>query len=195
MRKPARRTVWILTLVVAGMFGFGYALVPLYRAVCQLTGLNGRSASVLSADTAQQATAKVDDKRMVTVQFTTTVNGGRVWQFAPDQNQIRVHPGQLYTVYFTAQNMEDRKVIGQAVPSVVPWSAAGHLHKTECFCFSRQAFAANERKDMPVRFMIDPALPEEVDTVTLSYTFFDVTETADERDPSAAAKANNVPKT
>ena len=174
-RQGARRGSWKLALVVACMFGFGFALVPLYGAICQLTGLNGKNAGMLvSADVKEQA----DPNRTVKVQFLTTVNGGRVWSFSAEQPAIEVHPGQLYTVYFDAQNRQDQGVVGQAVPSVAPWSAARHLHKTECFCFSQQPFKANEAKRMPVRFMLDPALPADVDTVTLSYTFFDVTQLA-----------------
>jgi cytochrome c oxidase assembly protein subunit 11 len=185
MNNPSRRTLMTLVLVVAGMFGFGYALVPLYRTICQITGLNGKSDSLIAAQSVQE---KEDDSRLVTVQFTTTVNGGRVWRFSADQPGIQVHPGKLYTVYFTAQNQEDKSVVGQAVPSVVPWSAATYLHKTECFCFSRQSFAPGEKKDMPVRFMIDPNLPKEVETVTLSYTFFDVTQLANQ---TTATKPNS----
>ncbi len=177
MKSPGRRTSLVLTLVVAGMFGFGYALVPLYRTICQITGFNGKNSGLIAAQAVQE---REDDSRLVSVQFTTTVNGGRIWQFSADQSQIKVHPGKLYTVYFSARNEQDRHVVGQAVPSVVPWSAASYLHKTECFCFARQSFAPGEKKNMPVRFMIDPNLPKEVDMVTLSYTFFDVTQVADQ---------------
>ena len=161
-----------LLAVVAGMFGFGFALVPMYGAICQLTSLNGKSAGLVNA---AQVTEQADDSRTVKVQFLATVNGGRIWSFKPEQAQVEVHPGKLYTVYFDAQNQQDEAVIGQAVPSVAPWNAAGHLHKTECFCFNQQAFAPDEDKRMPVRFMLDRALPAGVDTVTLSYTFFDIT--------------------
>lgn len=174
-RQSARRGSWKLAAVVLCMFGFGFALVPLYGAICQLTGLNGKNAGMLvSADVKE----RVDTSRTVKVQFLATVNGGRVWSFKADQPQIEVHPGQLYTVYFDAQNQQDKDVVGQAVPSVAPWSAAKHLHKTECFCFNQQPFKAGEAKRMPVRFMLDPELPADVDTVTLSYTFFDVTQLA-----------------
>ena len=179
-RKGARRGSWKLALVVLFMFGFGFALVPLYGAICQLTGLNGKSAGLLAADGKQE---QVDLSRTVKVQFATTVNGGRVWSFSADQPEIEVHPGQLYTVYFDAKNQQDQDVVGQAVPSVAPWSAAKHLHKTECFCFSQQPFKAGEAKHMPVRFTLDPELPADVDTVTLSYTFFDVTELAQQGVP------------
>jgi cytochrome c oxidase assembly protein subunit 11 len=174
-RTGARRGSWKLAAVVLLMFGFGFALVPLYGAICQLTGLNGKNTSLLAAGKVQE---QVDRNRTVKVQFLTTVNGGRVWSFSADQAEIEVHPGQLYTVYFDAKNEQDQDVVGQAVPSVAPWNAAKHLHKTECFCFSQQAFKAGEARHMPVRFTLDPELPADVDTVTLSYTFFDVTELA-----------------
>ncbi len=188
MKGGNGRSVLILAGVVAGMFAFGYALVPLYRTVCRLTGLNGRSDTLVAA---QNVKAQAPDSRWVEVQFVTTVNGGRTWQFAPVQNSIKVHPGELYTVYFTARNEEDEAVVGQAVPSVAPWDAASHLHKTECFCFSRQPFKPLEEKKMPVRFMVDRDLPSEVQTMTLSYTFFDVTPAADK---SAAVAAQQSPK-
>jgi cytochrome c oxidase assembly protein subunit 11 len=162
-------------LVVAVMFGFGFALVPMYKALCQLTNLNGKDQGMLLSSRVQE---QPDESRWVTVQFLTTVNGGRVWSFRAEQPSIKVHPGQLYTVEFVARNQQDQDVVGQAVPSVVPWNAAKHLRKTECFCFNQQPFKANEEKRMPVRFMLDPALPADVDTVTLSYTFFDVTQLA-----------------
>lgn len=180
-RQGARRGSWKLAVVVLFMFGFGFAMVPLYGAICQLTGLNGKNAGMLvTADVKEQ----VDLNRTVKVQFLTTVNGGRVWSFSADTPVVQVHPGQLYTVYFDARNQQDQDVVGQAVPSVAPWSAAKHLHKTECFCFSQQPFKALEAKRMPVRFMLDPALPADVDTVTLSYTFFDVTELAQQGAPN-----------
>jgi cytochrome c oxidase assembly protein subunit 11 len=190
-RQEARRGSWKLAAVVACMFGFGFAMVPLYGAICQLTGLNGKNAGMLvKADVKQQ----VDASRTVKVEFLTTVNGGRVWKFAADQAQIEVHPGQLYTVYFDATNEQDQDVVGQAVPSVAPWDAAKHLHKTECFCFSQQPFKAGESKHMPVRFMLDPELPADVDTVTLSYTFFDVTSLAQGASKNSTLNQTSSPR-
>lgn len=154
------------------MFGFGFALVPLYNILCQLTNQNGKDADLLAVSAVQE---QPDLSREVTVQFMTTVNGGRDWAFRPEQASIKVHPGQLYTVNFTARNPGDVALVGQAVPSVTPWNAARYLKKTECFCFRQQPFKAGEEKLMPVRFMLERSLPSEVDTVTLSYTFFDVT--------------------
>lgn len=173
-RKGTRHGLRLVGVVVA-MFGFGFALGPMYDALCRITGINGK----LSGDVADEAAITlVDESRLVTVQFVTTVNGGRPWEFRAEQAQIKVHPGQLTTVNFYLKNTEDRDVVAQAVPNVAPWNAAKHMHKTECFCFNNQPFKAGESKDMPVRFVLDPALPADVDTVTLSYTFFDVTQTA-----------------
>jgi len=172
----ARRRHWLrLSAGAGGMFAFGFALVPLYGALCDLTGFNGRTPNMVLAS---DVTENPQTSRTVTVEFMTTVNGGRAWEFAPETQRLQVHPGRLYTVNFSAQNPNDHAVVAQAVPSVTPWNAAKHLKKTECFCFRQQPFAAGETKLMPMRFMLDPELPAEVDTVTLSYTFFDVTETA-----------------
>ncbi len=174
--KVARkRSLLEMSILTLAMFGFGFAFAPLYSALCQLTGLNGRSDSMLVAS---NVVATPDLSRMVTVQLLTVVNGGREWQFRPEQSEIRVHPGEFTTVNFVAENLLDQDVVGQAVPAVTPGKAARHVKKTECFCFTQQAFKAREKKIMPVRLMLDPELPRDINTVTLSYTFFDVTELA-----------------
>lgn len=174
-RRNSRQHGLRLVVVVVAMFGFGFALGPIYDALCKVTGLNGKT-SGMAADA--QALPAIDTSRWVTVQFVTTVNGGRPWEFRAEQAEVRVHPGQLSTVKFHAKNTEARDLVAQAVPNIAPWNAARHLRKTECFCFNNQTFKAGESKEMPVRFMLDPALPADVDVVTLSYTFFDVTESA-----------------
>ncbi|MES2884156.1 MAG: cytochrome c oxidase assembly protein [Pseudomonadota bacterium] len=177
-KKAARkRSLVEMALLTAAMFGFGFAFAPLYSALCDLTGLNGRSDGMLVAST---VTAEPDLSRMVKVQFLTVVNGGREWQFRPEQSEIMVHPGEFTTVNFVAENMLDEDVVGQAVPAVTPGKAARHVKKTECFCFNQQPFKAREKKIMPVRLMLDPDLPKDLNTITLSYTFFDVTELAQE---------------
>ena len=164
-----------LVVVVVAMFGFGFALGPIYTALCKITGINGKT-SGMQADA--NALPAIDTSRTVTVQFVTTVNGGRPWEFHAEKAEVQVHPGQLATMSFHAKNTEGRDLVAQAVPNVAPWNAAKHLRKTECFCFNNQTFKAGESKEMPVRFMLDPDLPADVDVVTLSYTFFDVTESA-----------------
>lgn len=160
-----------LVVTTLAMFAFGFALVPLYEVVCEITGFNGRSEGlslVASVDEAPVA------DRTVRVEFLTSVNQGMPWAFSATRDSITVHPGKLYTVEFTAANDAGRDMIGQARPSVAPWDAAKYLRKTECFCFNRQPMLAGESKVMPMRFMLDPELPAHVDTVTLSYTFFEV---------------------
>ncbi len=175
-KKAARkRSLLEMSIFTAVMFCFGFAFAPLYTALCQITGLNGRSNTMLVATTVQ---ATPDLSRTVTVQFLTVVNGGREWQFRPEQSEVKVHPGEFTTVNFVAENMLDKDVVGQAVPAVTPGKAARHVKKTECFCFTQQPFKAREKKIMPVRLMLDPDLPKDLNTVTLSYTFFDVTELA-----------------
>ncbi|MGH8516588.1 MAG: cytochrome c oxidase assembly protein [Panacagrimonas sp.] len=174
-KRSSQRHGVRLALVVLAMFGFGFALGPIYDALCKVTGINGKT-SGMQADA--DALPAIDTSRWVTVQFVTTVNGGRPWEFRAEHAEVRVHPGQLTTVSFHAKNTETRDLVAQAVPNVAPWNAARHLRKTECFCFNNQTFKAGESKEMPVRFMLDPALPADVDVVTLSYTFFDVTQSA-----------------
>ena len=173
-QAPRRAHGLRLVAVVVAMFGFGFALGPLYSAICKATGINGK----FSGEQAASAPLAVDTSRKVKVLFVTTVNGGRPWEFRAEQASVEVHPGEAMTVNFWMRNTQDRDVIAQAVPNIAPWEAAKHLKKTECFCFNNQTFKAGEGRDMPVRFVLDPELPADVDTVTLSYTFFDVTETA-----------------
>jgi cytochrome c oxidase assembly protein subunit 11 len=174
--RPVRNHLLRLLGVAGAMFAFGFAFAPMYRVFCQLTGVNLNAAEMQARGA--DAAAVVDETRWVNVQFTTTVNGGRDWQFRPATPTIRVHPGQLTTVTFHARNPSDQAMVAQAVPSITPLDASRHLRKTECFCFRQQEFKPHEAREMPVRLMVDPELPAGVDTVTLSYTFFDVTELA-----------------
>lgn len=168
-----RRLLFQLSLAVVGMFAFGFALVPLYNVLCDITGINGKNSAMLVE--AAEIDYGVDENRTVTVQFITTVNQGMPWSFKALDGKVRVHPGELSTVEFFARNDSGRDMIGQAVPSVRPADAAGYLRKTECFCFTQQPLAADEARTMPMRFVIDPDLPDYVDTINLSYTFFDAT--------------------
>ena len=159
-----------LALTVA-MFGFGYALVPIYDIICDVTGLNGKTGRIGEAEAAAAALAA--EEREVTVEFVANVAAGGAWTFRPNESSMSVVPGRAYTTSYFAANPRGRTVVGQATPSVSPFSAARHFDKTECFCFTRQVFAAGGAKDMPVTFVVDPGLPANVDRVTLSYTFFD----------------------
>lgn len=169
-QPPDRFLALKLTLMVGAMFGFGYVLVPIYDVFCDITGLGGRT-----ADQAVQVIEAPDVDRTITLELTGSVNEYAPWRFRPVTTKLEVHPGKLYRADFIAENLTDRELTGQAVPSVAPGSAAKYLRKTECFCFEQQRFAPGETLEMPVRFIIDPALPAHVDTLTLSYTFFDVT--------------------
>ncbi|MEM9384240.1 MAG: cytochrome c oxidase assembly protein [Pseudomonadota bacterium] len=162
-----------LALMVVSMFAFGYLLVPIYSVFCDITGLGGKT-----GDRAEQVVEAPDLNRVITLEFVASVNQSAPWRFKPVKAKIQVHPGKLYTADFIAENLTGVERIGQAVPSVSPGHAARYLRKTECFCFEQQEFQAGEELVMPVRFIIDPALPDYVDTLSLSYTFFDVTRVA-----------------
>lgn len=172
-RNSDRMLTGKLLLLVAGMFGFGFALVPLYDVFCEITGINGkidsRAAVVVEAP---------DESREVVVEFVTTVNQNGAWEFESQLSEMAVNPGRLYEASFFARNLAREDVVGQAVPSVAPGSAAKYFRKTECFCFTPQPFAAEEGRDMPVIFMVDPELPSNVDRITLSYTFFAIEQVA-----------------
>lgn len=172
-----------LSAVVIGMFAFGYAMVPLYRLICDIAGLNGQRSDVMKIEAA--ALPAVDRTREITVEFMTTLNNGMDWEFRPVVRRVKVHPGELANVNFYAQNNTGLDKIAQAIPSVAPVAATQYLRKTECFCFTQQNFAAGEGREMPLRFVVDPALPAHVDTITLSYTFFDATRLAQSEPPRA----------
>jgi cytochrome c oxidase assembly protein subunit 11 len=158
-----------LVALTVAMFGFGFLLVPIYEVFCDITGLGGRT----SGEAAVNVAIAPDTTRTVRVEFVASVNANGPWEFRPDVHSMTVHPGQMYTTTYWARNMRDLDVVGHAVPSVAPGSAARYFNKTECFCFTEQLFGPREGRDMPVIFIIDPDLPAHVDTVTLSYTFFD----------------------
>ena len=157
-----------LGAIALGMFGFGYALVPLYDVFCEITGLNGRTAAQ-----AASVSEAPDLAREVRVEFVSSLDRNAPFEFRPAQVSMTVHPGKAYVTSYVASNLAGRDAIGHAVPSVAPGQAAKYFHKTECFCFTEQPFGAGESKDMPVRFILDPDLPAHIDTVTLSYTFFE----------------------
>lgn len=170
------RSAFKMLVVVAGMFGFGYLLVPLYDVFCEITGLNGKTGQVAEAEVA--ARYEVDLDRTVTVQFVASNNTDMPWQVGPVVAEMEVHPGEVYATNFVAHNPTSRDMVGQAVPSVAPGVASRFFNKTACFCFDRQPLASGEKKEMPLRFIVSPALPKKVKTLTLAYTFFDVTDQA-----------------
>lgn len=172
-QRNVARTTQRLALAAVLMFGFGYALVPLYDVLCEVVGLNGKSSVLLAAasDPSVQAAAQA---REVTVEFVATSNAELPWDFRPQVARMKVRVGQPAETIYVAHNRAAQEITGQAIPSVAPKVAARHFHKVECFCFTEQKLAAGEQKDMKVRFRIDPELSKDVHTVTLSYTFFDL---------------------
>ena len=153
-----------------GMFGFGYAMVPIYDIICDVTGLNGKTGRV-SIESVASTTATAEE-RTVIVEFVSSINQSGAWVFEPEVKTMVVQPGKLYSTSYYAENLSDDYVVAQATPSVSPFAAAKYFNKTECFCFTRQAFEGKSSKDMPVTFIIDEDLPINIDRVTLSYTFF-----------------------
>lgn len=165
-----KRVALKLLAVTVGMFGFGYALVPLYDIICDITGINGRTGQVSAAELIGP-----DESRTVTVKFVATVNSAAPWDFIPNDITMEVHPGGVYTTSYWAKNRTNLQLVGQATPSVAPREASLYFNKTECFCFTQQAFAPEEGRDMPVQFVVDRDLPAHIDTLILSYTFFNIT--------------------
>lgn len=166
----------LLTGLVAtafGMFGFGFALVPLYDVFCQVTGINGKPTNA-PAEVTQDS---VDESRWVDVEFVAHVHPDMPWVFKPKVHRIRVHPGEMKQVNFYAENQKNQYIVGQAIPSITPGQAAVYFHKTECFCFNQQQLAPLSKVDMPLVFYIDTALPKEINTLTLSYTLYNLSET------------------
>ncbi len=165
-----------LAALVVGMFGFGFALVPLYDLLCDITGLNGKTGGKYEYD----AAALMPDKtRLIQVSFLTNTNEGMPWTFSSEKGGVRVHPGELKAVNFIVRNPTDKVMVGQAVPSVVPFSAAAYFHKTECFCFESQVLQPGEELMMPMRFIVGRELPKNVQSISLSYALYDITERSD----------------
>ena len=174
-----RRLLGKLLVIVAVMFGFGYALVPMYRAICEALGINVLSLSdqrtASGSWTPQQAArsnTQVDRSRSITVEFDANARGP--WDFKPAARSLQVHPGELTTVMYEFRNKQNRTMAAQAIPSYAPMQAGAHFNKVECFCFSEWTLKPGESKQWPVTFVIDPKLPKDVTTITLSYTFFEV---------------------
>jgi cytochrome c oxidase assembly protein subunit 11 len=170
--KANNTTVKKLLMVVMAMFGFGFALVPLYDVFCDITGLNGKT----NTTAVDYLADGIDTSRTVKVQFITRNAKGIPWKIEPVLNEINVHPGEMKLVSFYAKNKAQHDIIGQAVPSVSPGQAANYFHKIECFCFTQQPLIAGEDIEMSLQFYVDLALPENIHTLTLSYTLYDITE-------------------
>lgn len=174
LRQANVRMVGKLCVVTAGMFAFGYALIPLYKHICELTGINVLALGEKQVPGASRAPAnsQVDLARTITVEFDANARGP--WAFKPAVGSLKVHPGQLTTVMYEFQNTQGRRMSAQAIPSYAPRQAASHFNKVECFCFNQYTLEPGEKKQWPVAFVIDPKLSKDVTTITLSYTFFEV---------------------
>ncbi|HOB95247.1 MAG TPA: cytochrome c oxidase assembly protein [Aquabacterium sp.] len=177
--RDNRRMLGKLAVIALAMFGFGYALVPMYRTICDALGINvlsvsERVSSAGLADTAarRKANTQVDTSRKVTIEFDANARGP--WDFKPAVNSVQVHPGELATVMYEFRNKQNRTMAAQAIPSYAPMRASAHFNKLECFCFNEYTLAPGETKSWPVVFYVDPKLPKDVTTITLSYTFFEV---------------------
>ncbi len=169
-QQAVARSTRKLLFTVLGMFGFAFAMVPFYNVFCEVTGLNGKT----NSSAAQlNDSIQVDESRMVTVAFIANLNQGMPWKFSPEISKMKVHPGQIYTTQYYAENQTGRSIVAHAVPSVAPGQAAKHFQKVECFCFTEQRFDGGEGRWMPVTFMVNPSLDKDIEEVTLSYTFFD----------------------
>jgi len=170
-----RRMVGKLLVVAALMFGFGYALVPMYEAICTALGINVLSLAerqVPGMPTGRAGNTQVDTSRRITVEFDANARGP--WDFKPAVRSIEVHPGEMATVMYEFRNVQDRAMAAQAIPSYAPKQATAHFNKLECFCFNEYTLQPGESRRWPVVFVIDPKLPKDVTTITLSYTFFEV---------------------
>ncbi len=167
-----------LAVVTVGMFGFGYALIPLYKAICEATGINILALGDTNLPGAKKLSARdvantqVDMSRTITVEFDANARGP--WEFKPQKASLQVHPGELATVMYEFQNTQNRRMAAQAIPSYAPMQASAHFNKLECFCFQQYTLDPGEKKQWPVAFVIDPKLSRDVTTITLSYTFFEV---------------------
>lgn len=172
--KRNRKLAAVLGVIALAMFGFGFALVPIYNSLCQALNINGKTnAKAVVYDEKQ---TKVVKERTVTVEFVATKNGNVPWAFYPKTHKIEIHPGQIERLSFYAENKANYRMTVQAIPSVTPGIAAKYLKKTECFCFEQQTLNAHEAMDMPLLFHVDSDLPADVKTITLAYTLFDVTD-------------------
>ncbi|WP_298773687.1 cytochrome c oxidase assembly protein [uncultured Shewanella sp.] len=167
-----KRLIRFLLLGAISMFGFGFALVPLYDVLCEQLGINGKTQNTAS----RYIDNEVDKSRTITVEFISQVQKDMPWEFTPQVNRMKVHPGELVRTHFTAENLSNKQIVGQAIPSVSPGMGAAYFNKTECFCFNQQTLTPKSNADLPLIFYVDPALPDNISTLTLSYTLYNITD-------------------
>ncbi len=189
LRMDNMRMVGKLVVVVALMFGFGYALVPIYKSICTALGINVLSLGELDAAGSRtyDKNTQVDTSRTITIEFDANARGP--WEFKSAKRSMEVHPGEMSTVMYTFKNVQNRTMVAQAIPSYAPMQAMPYFNKLECFCFSEHMLKPGESKEWPVVFVIDPKLPKDVKTITLSYTFFEVGGKVPPAPDATAAKA------
>lgn len=176
-QKKSHKKIFIAgSMAAVMMFGFCFAMVPLYSLICKTTGINTSITPELTAPASAALISKTADlTREVTVQFIATHHNGMPWDFYPKMKSITIHPGEKNTIYFYAKNTTNKNMIAQAVPSMTPTDAISHFHKIECFCFHQQTLKAGENKNMALVFQVDKDLPREIRVITLAYTLFDAT--------------------
>jgi cytochrome c oxidase assembly protein subunit 11 len=164
-----RKLTTQLWLFAAGSFAFGFALIPLYNVLCDVTGYGNRSRLAQAAVVSEAP----DETRTVTIEFISTAPTYGEWEFRPEVGSLQVHPGRLAEAKFMARNLRSQPVVAQAVPSIAPLQATQYFHKTQCFCFTPQPFGANQTRELTVRFIVDPKLPTNIDRITLAYAMYD----------------------
>lgn len=173
--RQRRRTLLLLVGLAVGMFGFGFAMVPLYGLLCRATGIESVEQRTAVGGHSQTSSARTTvQDRWVTVKLDTSVHPDLPWTLEPMQRKLRVHPGEINSVTFLAENHSGQEITAQALPSIIPWQATGFFSKLECFCFTQQTLAGNERREMPLRFLVSPDLPADIGSITLSYSIMRV---------------------
>ncbi|RAS66380.1 cytochrome c oxidase assembly protein subunit 11 [Vibrio diazotrophicus] len=192
LKSKNRQLIIKLTIGTVLMFGFGFALVPLYDVMCKALGINGKTNEVAAV---QPTTMVVDESRTIRVQFMAHVSNGMPWKFEPKVSHMDVHPGQVIQTAFLANNLSSDELVGQAVPSVSPGQGASYFNKIECFCFHQQPLSAKADAEMPLIFYIEPDIPYSIHTLTLSYTLYNITEKAEPQlvKTSQSAHVNGAP--
>jgi cytochrome c oxidase assembly protein subunit 11 len=183
LRAANRRLALKLAGVTLAMFAFGYALSPMYDVMCRALGLNGKTGRTEAQTVAAQP---VDMSRTVTVEFTGLATSGLPWEFKPLTKKMELHPGETHEVKYLVRNLAKEEITGQAIPSVTPGESAPHFKKIECFCFTRQTLKPGETREMPVRFVVDAGLDQDVRTITLSYSFFNIDKVSAQKYDGAA---------
>jgi cytochrome c oxidase assembly protein subunit 11 len=189
--KNNNRIIVVLAGIAFGMFAFGFAMVPLYKLFCQVAGIQTVGSNTAVTQSATEQTQA--ESRLVTVKFDTTISSGLPWEFKSMTRKVRVKTGEANDVIFVARNLANESITGQAIPSVIPWQATDYFNKTECFCFQQQVLEPQQTKEMLLRFIVSTNLPEEIDSLTLSYTIMN-TDTESAMKFSSDIKTENMNK-